>query len=689
MAYPWVSHLTHNDGFLLCGGTLITDKHVITAAHCVKDLTVDKFWVTVGDHDRTIPWEASSIRVRAIRMLIHPKYERFTFDNDIAVLTLCRPVVTRYIRPACLLAPLYDFTGHPALVVGWGVTDIFSSLSDTLQQVDIQVVSREMCLRMPLEPFETLTLTDSMICAGVVEGGKDACQGDSGGPLMWNYLGRWYVIGIVSKGYDFILQHKMNTLIHFPPPPEDGLVTVCEWENSLVALPINANTDKYTQSISNYHKLTIPGLLFAPQMSRESAREAFIQQNANKWTRTCSSWQEAGFRGVIEELSTASDQESLSRIDDVINEFTKVTNWNQSMIRAFAWHLKATKFAVAFSDDSIRIHSIKTTVVPILKHKCQKLITDMAWMPCSLSVLTVACAKCILIWQVDPTSLITRPSAGCVQVLEYPGPGPVTSLSWNPNGSIFISASPMDSRMRVWDISKEESEAVFSSPVSLVSWSPDAEFVFTASPSSTFKVWNTHTWKCETWSKLAGHCQTACWHPNSSILLFATKNDTVIYGLDFSNAKNNLSKKGESGIDDVISVANLASVTLETNDGNVEIGGFIRSMVWDPNGERLAIIFAKKDGAKSAQKYVAVFRTRINPYLELTPCGFIRGAANEVPQLITFQKNFENGSLLTVCWTHEFTGVSRVSFIPMHYISSAAINAKGFAVGSPFIKEPP
>ena len=89
-------------------------------------------------------------------------------------------------------------------------------------------------------------------------------------------------------------------------------------------------------------------------------------------------------------------------------------------------------------------------LVPILKHKKQRNITDLKWKPQSASTLAVASQTCILIWNVDPTSLSTRPSSGGMQILTYPPHTPVTSIEWNPNGfDLLFSCSALSSSIVV------------------------------------------------------------------------------------------------------------------------------------------------------------------------------------------------------------------------------------------------
>lgn len=100
---------------------------------------------------------------------------------------------------------------------------------------------------------------------------------------------------------------------------------------------------------------------------------------------------------------------------------------------------------------------------------------------------------------------------------------------------------------------------------------------------------------------------------------------------------------------------------------NERIGGFVHSMDWDQTSERLAVTFVSEAGG-GCQPFIALFRTRLKPVLEITSCGFIRGDVDERPCFISFQKNFRAGALLTVCWSNTRNGTGRIGYIPLHFI---------------------
>ncbi|XP_060537122.1 trypsin-1-like isoform X2 [Cylas formicarius] len=182
-----------------CGGALITDTHILTAAHCAQGISASEMRVRLGEYDFSKPNETRSKDYSVAEIIQHEDFVLSTYDNDIAIIRLAQPTsFNTYVWPICLPPSGETFENETVVVAGWGQQYFAGPTSEVLMQVVIPVWEQQNCVDSFLQ-----RITDNTLCAAGYDGGKDSCQGDSGGPLMYQLKnGRWVTVGIVSWGIE-------------------------------------------------------------------------------------------------------------------------------------------------------------------------------------------------------------------------------------------------------------------------------------------------------------------------------------------------------------------------------------------------------------------------------------------------------------------------------------------------------
>jgi hypothetical protein len=240
--FPWqVALVVPGTRKPFCGGSLINNRFILTAAHCflfgdmgAKDVEVvlharildfkinsegkrigalkalNTSWGERGsiqgpgyNHSKQTDEDEKSLRFRVKRVINHPMFSsdfdydaslleihgRINFNNPFSPIPVCLPPLQQDLNSS--------YTNIKATVVGWGRGfEDAGSNNRLLQKVDVPVLDLSECNKTMSE-----ALTRRMICAGYAEGGRDACTGDSGGPLIYkDKKGMYQQIGIVSWG---------------------------------------------------------------------------------------------------------------------------------------------------------------------------------------------------------------------------------------------------------------------------------------------------------------------------------------------------------------------------------------------------------------------------------------------------------------------------------------------------------
>ncbi|CAG5031188.1 unnamed protein product [Parnassius apollo] len=174
-----------------CGGSIIANDIIITAAHCVVDTIPRDYLVRVGSSSTQRGGELYPVG----DLIWHSNFTYLKMDSDVALLWLTKPIQFREgVAPIEMLKQGQEIQdGDIAKVTGWGNLREGGGYPSTLQMVLVPTVSSRDCSAAYSAMY---SITSTMLCAGVPEGGKDACQGDSGGPMA--YDGK--LAGVVSWG---------------------------------------------------------------------------------------------------------------------------------------------------------------------------------------------------------------------------------------------------------------------------------------------------------------------------------------------------------------------------------------------------------------------------------------------------------------------------------------------------------
>lgn len=218
--YPWLAVLYRNSqtdvSGIFCGGSLISRKLVVTAAHCIRDkdselaTKAEDVTVYLGKLNmETLESERGFVMSSVEEIIVHPHWSHLTsnFDADIAVAVLEKSFrFTRNIRPICLPTTsesFEDIVGRKVVIAGWGKTETNALSTSVPKWAEITVIDTGSCLESN-KIFGTIT-SGRTFCAGDDSNlasrvsGSGPCSGDSGGGLTINVNGTWYLRGVISS----------------------------------------------------------------------------------------------------------------------------------------------------------------------------------------------------------------------------------------------------------------------------------------------------------------------------------------------------------------------------------------------------------------------------------------------------------------------------------------------------------
>ena len=212
---PFQVSLQFSSGTHFCGGALIKKNWVLTAAHCVQGSSAIK--VVVGLLNQSDNQDAEIFST--LKIISHPQFNNTTLDYDYALIQLS---ANSKFKPIDLNHEELDIpSGNDRLFAwtsGWGTTSEESyEITNLLLKVELPLVSKKLCNSAVAYNGQ---ISDRMLCAGFIGGGKSACQGDSGGPLFIKYAkGNYILVGIGSwsegcgKKNKFGIYSKINVMV--------------------------------------------------------------------------------------------------------------------------------------------------------------------------------------------------------------------------------------------------------------------------------------------------------------------------------------------------------------------------------------------------------------------------------------------------------------------------------------------
>ncbi|CAM9843031.1 unnamed protein product [Lampetra planeri] len=210
-AWPWMAALYQLRGRPSCGGSLVGERWIVTAAHCLftrhfqdqpTPVSVSGIHIKLGKHNTLRP-TPGELDLKVVNYVVHPEFDAQTLRNDIAVVELERNVrVTDLIAPVCLpdeRIQRLTTPGKPATRTGDRASTGSRAASPRI--VRVGRIFTPVHQHKASQTVPSHVVSEDMLCAGFHNGGQDACQGDSGGPLVVkDSSGDWLLTGVVSWG---------------------------------------------------------------------------------------------------------------------------------------------------------------------------------------------------------------------------------------------------------------------------------------------------------------------------------------------------------------------------------------------------------------------------------------------------------------------------------------------------------
>lgn len=406
---------------------------------------------------------------------------------------------------------------------------------------------------------------------------------------------------------------------------------------------------------------------------------------------------------------------SLLSHDALCNEFTRCSQWSEALIRAFAWHPKHDRCAVAICNDYVYVYEGPLRI-RVLRHNQQRKVVDLAWQPNNKEVLVVATQTSIILWRVSQnqahsiqnlknSNLTTYLAPGLqlikrekeyqysngtklsetntsvhttdksFKVIENVLPAPIVSIEFDQGSNRLFACSPNSSKIAVLDVETLFNSDLKEKPkihieylrklgqgITRLLWSPEFNRLATSTTSNYVRIFEPFRWSCKKWTTQENIVQDMIWsRPSGRMLLMANKAESHLYALPF------LDNPQANDVGGNKSIMKALDLTAARNEFGDLVGGRVQSFAWDKEGKRLAITF--KDNPQN----ILLYKTVERPTLEFHQLGVIQSDSGSSPLLLQFHDKYNNGALLTVCWSDGNCQHLPLSFTPQEQSKDISI----------------
>ncbi|KAG7399853.1 hypothetical protein PHYBOEH_007714 [Phytophthora boehmeriae] len=331
--------------------------------------------------------------------------------------------------------------------------------------------------------------------------------------------------------------------------------------------------------------------------------------------------------------------------DEEMSEEAQESTTGESIVD-ISWHRTKNLLAVAQLDGVVALYHVATASwdARVLEHPSQMDVTSIEWGRFTGDVLAVACRTGVFLWKVpakDGEPILQ-------EVLKHPANKPFHQVCWNADGNLLAAFAKGSRSIIVFDaIFSQKTELQSPYKLSSLHWSPTGEYLFVTTESGVSLMWETLTWKRETWEVASGGCG---WSSDGRCLLVALRNSALLYPYVFQDCPPSIDAQISSP---ALDFAEKEIFSFDRSTSAI-VGGRIQNIAWDPSGSRCAVTYRTASGPHAAEmgQLVAIFSVVWQPFLIFTRSGLLRGPPNAgVPRKLAFASNFENGALLSVAWS--------------------------------------